>query len=325
MSGIDVNKLLDRYLKSTASPAERDLVENWLLTPDQEPTVWEQMDENSQKKWLESVFERIEHTIEEKKVVKLSPPNKWWKNWVAVAAIITAFLVIFSFWPYLTEEFSSPTLVHLKMPEATKQQITLSDGSRVWINAGSELKYAAEFKGDTREVYLSGEAYFDIKKDPKHPFIVHTGKLTTTVLGTAFNIKTDAKNKQIKVTVTRGKVKVSNGKQTLGLLIPDQQMVYNTADQTYQQYKVDATKSINWLPNDLFFDNATFGEAAKILGERFNVKIEFANEQIKNCRFSGTAMAHKEIEEILEVICRFNNSTYKRERNTITISGNGCN
>ncbi|KQC00673.1 FecR family protein [Pedobacter sp. Hv1] len=325
MSGIDINKLLDRYINGNASAFEQEVVENWLLTQDQEPSAWEQMDENSQKKWLKTVFERIETTLDEKKVVQLSPPKKWWKNMVAVAAIITAFLVIFSVWPYLAQEFAGPNLVSLKMPEHTKQQITLSDGSRVWINAGSELKYSSEFSGSTREVYLNGEAYFDIKKDPKRPFIVHTGKLTTTVLGTAFNIKTDPKNNQIKVTVTRGKVKVSKGKQTLGLLIPNQQIVYNTTSQTYQQYKVDAIKSINWLPSDLFFDNATFGEAAKILGERFNVKIEFANEQIKNCRFSGTAMANREIEDILEVICKFNNSTYKRERNTITIFGNGCN
>lgn len=325
MSGIDIDKLLDKYLKGKASAFEQEVVENWLLTPGQEPSAWEQMDENSQKQWLTTVFERIETTLDEKKVVQLSPPKKWWKNMVAVAAIITAFLVLFSIWPYVGQEFATSNLVQLKMPKDTKQQITLSDGSRVWINAGSELKYTAEFNGNTREVYLDGEAYFDIKKDPKRPFVVHTGKLTTTVLGTAFNIKTDAKNNQIKVTVTRGKVKVSKGKQTLGLLIPDQQIVYNTANQTYQQYKVDAIKLINWLPNDLFFDNATFGEAAKILGERFNVKIEFANEQIKNCRFSGTAMANREIEEILDVICKFNNSTYKREKNTITIFGNGCN
>lgn len=325
MSGIDINKLLDSYLKGTASVFERELIENWLLTPHEEPSAWEQMDENTQKQWLKSVFDRVETTIEEKKVVKLPPAKKWWKNIAAIAAVITAFLVLFSVWPYLKQEFSSPELVQLKMPKNSKQQITLSDGSRVWINSGSELKYVEEFTGNTREVYLTGEAYFDIKHDPKHPFIVHTGKLTTTVLGTAFNIKTDAANHQVRVTVTRGKVRVSNGKLTLGLLVPDQQIVYNATNETYKQYKVDAAKLISWLPNDLFFDDETFGEVAKILEERFNVKIEFANEQIKNCRFSGTAMANREIEEILDVICKFNNSNYKRERNTITIFGNGCN
>ncbi len=325
MSGIDINKLLDSYLKGTASAWERELVENWLLTPHEEPSAWEQMDENSQKQWLKSVFDKVEATIEEKKVVKLPSATKWWKSMVAVAAVITAFLILFNVWPYLEQEFSSPKLVALKMPKDSKQQITLSDGSRVWINSGAELKYAEQFTGNTREVYLTGEAYFDIKHDPGHPFIVHTGKLTTTVLGTAFNIKTDAASNQIRVTVTRGKVRVSNGKLTLGLLVPDQQIVYNATDQTYKQFKVDAVKLINWLPNDLFFDDATFGEVAKILEERFNVKIEFANEQIKNCRFSGTAMKNREIEEILDVICKFNNSNYKRERNTITIFGNGCN
>lgn len=325
MSNIDINKLLDKYLEGKASAFEQELVEHWLLTPDQVPSAWEQMDESDQKIWLAAVFERIEATIDEKKVIPLSAPKKWWKNMVAVAAIITAFLVLFSLWPYLAQEFSTSNLAHLKIPADTKQRITLSDGSRVWINAGSELKYMAEFTGNTREVYLNGEAYFDIKKDPKRPFIVHTGKLNTTVLGTAFNIKTDAKNNEIKVTVTRGKVKVSKGKQTLALLIPDEQIVYNTASETYSEHKVDAAKMINWLPGDLFFDNVTFGDAAKILSERFNVRIEFANEQIKNCRFSGTAIANKEVEEILAVICRFNHSTYKRERNTITIFGSGCN
>ena len=322
MSDRDINKLLDKYLNGKATPFEQDLVENWLLTPDQETTVWEQMDERDQKEWLATVFKRVEHTISEKKIVQLHPQKKWWKGMIAVAAIVTAFLIVFSIWPNLT---ATDKLVHLQMPKDTKQQITLSDGSRVWINSGSELKYTESFNGDTREVYLTGEAYFNIKKDSKRPFIVHTGNLSTTVLGTAFNIKTDGGQNQVKVTVTRGKVKVSKGKEILGLLLPNQQIIYNNKNQTYQQQQVDATQAIHWLPDDLFFDNVTFGDVAKKLEQRFNVKIEFANKQLKNCRFSGTAIANKEIEDVLEVICKFNNATYKRDENTITISGIGCN
>lgn len=325
MSRKAIDELLDRYLKGKASTFEQALVENWLLTPDEEPSAWEKMDTAHQALWLGTVFERIQVSIDEQPIVKLPIAHTNWKRIIAVAATITAFFCLFNFWPSIKPSFLTDQMVELKMPTNTKQQLTLSDGSRVWLNSGAELKYAEKFTGDTREVYLNGEAYFDIKHDPQHPFIVHTGKLSTTVLGTAFNIKATAGTNQIKVTVTRGKVKVSRGEKTLGLLLPDQEISYNTNNQTYQQYQIDAAKVTNWLPSDLFFDNATFGEATQILEQRFNVKIQFEHEQVKNCRFSGTAIATKEIEEIIDVMCKFNNCTYKRKGNTITIFGNGCN
>ncbi len=324
MSRKAIDELLDRYLEGKANATEQDLVENWLLTPSEESSAWEKMDSANQALWLGAVFERIQVSIDQQSVLKLSRTSTLWKRAIAIAATIAAFFLLFNFWPNLQTTFFAPDMVALKMPKDTKQQITLSDGSRVWLNAGATLKYAKVFDGATREVYLNGEGYFDIEHDPKHPFIVHSGKLSTTVLGTAFNIKAEESGR-IKITVTRGKVRVSKGQKNLGLLLPNQEFSYNTVNQTYQQYQIDANKVINWLPEELFFDNVTFEEATAILAQRFNVKIEFANEKIKQCRFSGTAIANNKIDDIIAVMCKFNNCTYHRKGNTITIDGNGCN
>jgi transmembrane sensor len=207
-----------------------------------------------------------------------------------------------------------------------KKQMVLSDGSKIWLNAGSELKYPEKFNGTTREVFLTGEAYFDIKHDASKAFIVHTGNLVTTVLGTAFDIKANKTDRLIIVTVTRGKVSVSEGKRLLGLITPNQQISYNKQNKFHVETSVDASRVIAWQSAELRFEDITFQEAAKILSERFHVKITFNNDKIKACRFSGSALSGKNIDQVLKVICAFNNAHYDHNPDgSISINGKGCN
>src|SRR5688572_8298430 len=104
------------------------------------------------------------------------------------------------------------------------QFLRLPDGSTVLLNEGSKLEYPITFSGDTREVFLQGEGYFDIQHNPSKPFVVKTANVTTTVLGTAFNVKAFPSEKHITVTVTRGKVKVSKDEKVLGVITHDQQI-----------------------------------------------------------------------------------------------------
>jgi len=207
-----------------------------------------------------------------------------------------------------------------------QKKITLPDGSEVWANASSELKYPAIFNGKTREVYLSGEAYFDIAHDASKPFIIHTGTITTTVLGTAFNIKEDKAGQTIKVTVTRGKVRVDNGTKQLGILTPNQQISFNVLNSVATQTEVDASEAIAWQQKDMHFDDISFAEAAAQLEQRFHVTIHFSNDTIRKCRFTGTALEGEKLEKILKVICAFNNATYQTKADgSIIIDGTGCN
>nr|WP_121270709.1 FecR domain-containing protein [Pedobacter schmidteae] len=204
------------------------------------------------------------------------------------------------------------------------RKIKLPDGSIVILNNASTLEFPEVFSGKTREVVLKGEGYFDIKHRNEQPFIVHTGKISTTVLGTAFNIRAFDKEKDVVVTVTRGKVMVKNENKMLGFIVPDQQIVFNKSQMTAALIPVTAREIVEWQGKDLFFDDVTMNEATAELSKRFNVKITFENVQSKDCRFTATFLRGENLDEILEVITSFNHITYKKKAGEIIISGNGC-
>lgn len=326
MSQHDIEKLLDRYLKGTASALEVEQVENWLAENDHEQTEWDQLSKTGRDQWLSGILTEIRDTIGSghAKTIPLRPRRQWWKG-IAAAAVLIISLSLFFKWPAIQERFNQAELTAMRVPPDQKKQITLGDGSHVWINAGTELKYPQVFNGKTREVYLQGEAYFDIKHDSAHPFIVHTGTLFTTVLGTAFNISAGINSSSVVVTVTRGKVSVSDGDKVLGVITPNQQITYNMISHQHMQRVVNAGVVIAWQQGDLHFDDITFEEAARELQERFKVKISFENDKVKNCRFSGTALSGKNLDEILRVICAFNQATYEHHTDgSISIDGQGC-
>ncbi len=204
--------------------------------------------------------------------------------------------------------------------------VKLPDGSVVLLNAGSYLDYPTSFDNyPTREVTLLGEAYFDIKHDPNKEFIVYTGKLKTTVLGTAFNIKAYAGDSSITVTVTRGKVKVSDDKQVFGIITPDQELTFDKGHDRVKQREVESKESIAWTEHDIFFDDTTLDEAITHLESRFDVDIDFENANAKNCRFTATFVGGENLEQILKVICEFNGTDFKESGNKVyTITGKGC-
>ncbi|MES2278636.1 MAG: FecR domain-containing protein [Bacteroidota bacterium] len=326
MSRPDISSLLERYAIGATSAAENLRVENWLAEHQYTHNQWERMDTVGREQWLGQVFADVESTIDKNvPVITMRPHRTLWR----VAAIAALLLICFSlFWQRAAlQNWLTPTqLTTMQTAANQKKEVVLSDGSRIWLNAGSELKYPEKFNGTTREVFLSGEAYFDIKHDDRKAFIVHTGSLITTVLGTAFDIKAGKTDRLIIVTVTRGKVSVSEGKRLLGFITPNQQISYNQQNKLHVQTAVDASQVIAWQSAELRFEDITFQEAAKILSERFNVKITFSNDKIKACRFSGSALSGKNIDQVLKVICAFNNARYNYNKDgSISIDGKGCN
>jgi ferric-dicitrate binding protein FerR (iron transport regulator) len=320
MSRIDMEELFDRYLKGDASPAETERVEAWLEHYQHPQAEWQQLDKAGRDKWLEGLFEDVQESIGEQKVIKLHPRRVLWRIAAAVAAMLLVGLGVF----YL-EQPRQAQFVALNVATNEKSQVVLADGSKVWVNSKSTLRYPKVFDGKTREVYLSGEAYFDIEHDAAKPFVIHTGKIVTTVLGTAFNIKVDNLQHTVVVTVTRGKVSVASGSHLLGVITPNQQISVNTVSQQKLQRDVDAGQAIAWHQNAISFNDITFADAATQLQQRFKVKISFANDKVKNCRFTGSALKEEKLDQILKVICTFNNATYQTKADgSIVIDGPGC-
>ncbi|CAM3741256.1 FecR family protein [Mucilaginibacter galii] len=326
MSRQDISILLERYARGATSAAENLRVENWLANHENPDNQWERMDIAGRKQWLGQVFADVESTIgKNTPIIHIHPRRTLWRIAAGAAMLIICFSL---FWQRAAlQNWRNPIqLTTMQTADNQKKEVVLSDGSKIWLNAGSELKYPKKFNGTTREVFLTGEAYFNIKHDASKAFIVHTGSLITIVLGTAFDIKAIKNDRLIIVTVTRGKVSVSEDKRLLGLIIPNQQISYNKHTNLHVQSSVDASRVIAWQSAELRFEDITFQEAAKILLERFNVKITFNNDKIRACRFSGSALSGKNIDQVLKVICAFNNAHYDHHPDgSISIDGKGCN
>lgn len=323
-----IETLLDRYLKGETSKEENDLVENWLEENNTPGSEWQHFNQSRKDQWLADVFGEIQNSIKanEPKVIVMPKREHLWRRLAAVAAVLAICFTLYLEWPALQNRLHPVQLTALTVSLNQQKQITLADGSKVWVNASSQLKYPPQFKGKTREVYLSGEAYFDIKHIADKPFIIHTGKVVTTVLGTAFDIKEDKISHTIKITVVRGKVSVANGNKQLGILTPNQQISFNILNSKATQTEVDAKQASAWQKNELHFEDITFAEAASQLEQHFNVKINFRNDKVKNCRFTGTALKGEELDKILKVICAFNDATYQTNADgSIIIDGPGCN
>lgn len=324
--------LFNRYVQRTCSPEERNeflrLVaesESDLQLKNMMKDLWESAG-NEQPVTAEAsdnIFQSILKADDGTIALKHTGTSLWLK---AAAAFLIFVLSLGALYYFLGSEKIEQQANDIRRVPVEHQIIKLADGSVVTLNSGSTLDYPETFDGkNVREVSLRGEGFFDIKHDPSKSFIVRTGSLTTTVLGTAFNIKAYAYEKNITVTVTRGKVKVSDEKNILGTITPNQQITFNTESQQSTRQNVDSRSFTSWTDHDVFFDDVTVSDALAHLEQRFNVTIRVGNEKLKDCRFTATFVRGEELDEILMVICEFNQASFTRvKENEILIEGKGC-
>lgn len=198
-----------------------------------------------------------------------------------------------------------------------KTSLVLPDSSKVWLNSGSTLKFNNDFQKSKRELYLSGEAYFSVKKDKRKPFRVKTQDTEVEVLGTEFNLKAYPEEKEVCATLISGKIKFTEGaKETT--LIPDQKLVFDKETNEIKVYKLsDSYPEFEWKDGRLVFRNESLKSLELKLERWFDVDIAFADEEVQNRRFTGIL----ERESILEALYYFRFSKYvdyKIEGNKIT-------
>lgn len=252
-------------------------------------------------------------------------------RWMKVAAVLVGLLGLAAVSLYIYRTSFShvkqpPAVVHYQVSNslvADSRNVDLPDNSVVILHAGSQLLVdTTTFNVRSRQVTLTGEAYFDIAHDPGKPFVIKVSDLTVTVLGTAFNIKQVGDS--VAVTVTRGRVKVEREGKDLGILTANQQMAVR--GEQAAQASVVAAETISWTKMGLDFNGETFGQIAERLQERYGVSIKFANEAVERCQIgaSGAFKGTETLKEILDFICPIANAEYESSNGAIVIKGHGC-
>jgi transmembrane sensor len=200
-------------------------------------------------------------------------------------------------------------------PIGSRTVVQLSDGTEVNLNYGSKIKYPQNFIGDTREITLSGEAYFDVAHNPDKPFVIKTGKLNVKALGTEFNVNAYPDDDIIAITLVEGKVvieKAPAGENTepVGTMVPGQQVVYNVKSGKISSSKGSVDKYIGWTEGKLVFDNTPINRVAEKLSRMFNVEFHVA-DNVKDLTYTVT-FVDDPLYLILDLMTETTPITYKR-------------
>ncbi|WP_020533291.1 FecR family protein [Flexithrix dorotheae] len=239
-------------------------------------------------------------TTKRNNVVQLFP---YWRK-IAAAFLFMAFSATLYFYvlPKVLEkpvaEAPSIETIERETPKGTKLILTLKDGTRVKLNAESKLSFPESFSDEFREVTLVGEAFFEVAKDSTKPFVIKSGNLTTTVLGTAFNIKAYPGEEDIKVAVEEGKVKVETAKKQTNMLVANEMVTFNKMAGGIQKSHFNPAEILCWKENTICFKDASFDEIKTTLERWYGVDfIMKEGLEIKE-EFNGT-FVNKSLEEVL--------------------------
>ncbi|MCG8308502.1 MAG: FecR domain-containing protein [Cytophagales bacterium] len=220
-------------------------------------------------------------------------------------------------------EVSGPVFVAKKNPVGQKIITWLEDGTKVHLNAGSSIHYPEKFRDSSRRVYLEGEAYFEVTKDPGRPFIVETGKVKTTVLGTAFNVRAYPDESKIEVAVVEGKVRVEgeNGLSTRfeHTLRHNQMTSYDASGQRSVVRNFDPEEVLAWTRGIIHFKGANINEIIRTLERWYGVRF-VVNRALDPDKDFSISYKNKSLEEILEGLSFAFDFEYKMDDKIVTLN-----
>ena len=308
MNSKDINALLERYKEGTCTAEEKLKLEQW-FDLQSESASWEWTDD--EKANTGSVIKgEVDRQLDAARV-KTYP---WLKPFMTAAAVFLLLTTLFYFRTQIYNKINPPEYVVQQAPAGQQLKITLNDGSAIWLNAQSKIKYPKRFNGDIREVFLlEGEAFFEVQHDESKPFIVRSGNVSTYVLGTAFNVRNFAYLDDVQVSVKSGKVGVdqsSLGNKTT-FLLPNEQLSINRNTGAIAKSNVDAENVTGWQQGRLVFNNESFSNVAAVLERTYKIKVHFEDPYLKNYRLTAGFEKSDRLEDVVYLLSRVNKLSYK--------------
>jgi transmembrane sensor len=345
--------LLERYVENDCTDEERKLVEQWYELLGDEEGVDPTLPPREIRETLQRLWPRIQqHTLLPDNKEPVRAPVKIfpvWARW-ASAAVITGCIITATWWlmntnykeERLTRQQPAAGLHEVVNDKVFNDTVHLPDGSLVMLEPKAVLRYNNRFTGPKREVYLEGNAFFKVTRNPRSPFYVYSKNIVTQVLGTNFFVKTSPLTKNVEVSVQTGKVAVYEyGRETVQerhneessgvILKPNQKVIYNGTDHHFRTTLVElplpviagknAEESITEL--NFIFDEAPMARVLTYLEQAYHIELVMENESLAKCLFSGDIKGQNLYDQ-LEIICESVQATYEIRGTRILIKGAGC-
>ena len=250
---------------------------------------------------VSSAYQKLWKRIEQSSLLILPRPStNWWKM-TALATFVALLIVGGLYWFTLVHPVQQPIEIMYATDRVT--QIVLSDRTKVWMSAQSQLRYQKMFIGKTRDVVLDGEAYFEVAHNSEQPFRVLTGGQIVEVLGTSFNVRAYTDAHDVKIALVEGSVKVTDEKSGEAVILkPAQEATIVKSDGLIVVSDIDLEMMMSWKTGRYVFHNLTFEEIAKMLEKGFNVTIHIENQELKRKLYTMRFENGETLEEILNLI-----------------------
>lgn len=304
------SELLKKYAENKCTREENDVIEKWLNTSkiDIEDIEIKKNKFQEEKLW-KNIKKSIPSELEKEQQLKIIPKNKF----LWIAASVAIFISLFTYQIFLRNDFTS-----YKTLAGEVKKILLEDGTKVFLNAKSELKIPKQFSKTERRVTLHGEGYFEVFKDSLLPFIIKTEKYQTKVLGTKFNLFAYT-NENIVLTLNEGKVLFTDTKNSLekGItLLPNEQIVVEKG--MMKKRKAIPKHYNSWIHNKLYFNNEPFIAIANKIERIYNVTIKIQKEKLKEETYRGM-YNNPSLETLLDDLSFVLKFNYKIEGKKVTI------
>lgn len=320
MTKEEFTALLDRYVQGSCTPGEEALFSRFVERMATEPPAWTLADEERiQLEIYHSIRQQMPKQANRAKVVGIPA---WLQVAAAVAIVLTAAIY------FITREHA-PVIVTVVTQAGERDTVLLADGSRIYLNEGSQVSYPERFGKNKRPVTLQGEAFFEVAKDKDRPFTVEAGGFSTMALGTSFNIRALNDSSDVKVSLVTGKVEVSsllhgstgsNGQ----MLTPGKQLRYKLSDKQVIIEEFNASLVLAWRVNKLSFENESLDVVLARLEKLYKIDIDFDQQLVGRCMVSGVFDANESVDTILSVLSFSNNLTFSQQHHKYIVTGAGC-
>lgn len=324
MSQEEKKRVIQAYLDGEESPEGKHLFEQWYASfSDETPNTAQPGSGTAERLW-QRIAQHTHQTGEpvsdspETRVVALASRRHY--GWAAAAVILLVSVASAIWYRTVAPPDPLPAVAYVERVNAAGQRsvVRLPDGSVVYLNAGSRLRFPRSFAGKEREVWLTGEAFFTIRRNSKQPFTVRTGSLRTTVLGTSFDVRAYPAEPQIEVAVVTGKVRVADA-QTSVLLTPDRVATYRPETGTLLAASVRSARDrASWTTGRLVFEKQKLSRIITVLNRHYNVDIRLADGRLADYELNAD-FDNEPLTRVLELLCGYLKTTYKRAGNDIVV------
>ncbi|MDH6343879.1 transmembrane sensor [Parabacteroides sp. PFB2-12] len=304
---MDPNKI-QQYIEGKASQEEREDIARWI-----------DRDEKNHEEFrlLRNLYDATLWNDTEAPAAKLPTHKRGLSIVRELLKVAAVFLIAFGLYTWLlpvrkTAEEESLAMKSLYVPEGQRAEITLTDGTHVWLNAQTHLSFPERFTGDTRQVVLDGEAYFDVTPNKEKAFIVHTNQYDVTVLGTEFNVKAYTHTGYFETSLIEGSVEVSSSATKESLLLTPDTRAYTQDGRLEQAHNLNHDLFL-WREGIIAFENELVKDLFKQLELYYDIEIEVRNTSILNYLYTGKFRTKDGVEHVLRVLQLRHKFTYEKD------------